>query len=530
MNAITHELKELNQRLTRKADRQINYFLACYFGCGLLLAIPYDTWVIATGVGALCLVAYYSAKLLLPHSNVYQYVLSTIMGVFMAQYIYQMHGLFEMHFLAFIGSAILITYRNWKLQIPLALVVIIHHAAFGYLQYIGYDKIYFTQLGYMSLETFLIHGFLATVIFFLCGLWAYNFKVAAEQQAAQASEIETIFHRVDEALFSYDPVIRKVLKISAASERIFGYTPSEIMHDDFDWEKIIYPDDRYIVAENEARLQSGNSLQFHYRIIHRDRSVRWVEVKLIPTLSPFGTVVRADGICKDITEKVDLEKKLSGERKLKQQQITAAVITAQENERAFLGQELHDNINPTLATAMLYIDSALADGDNRIERLKESKGFINSALNEIRDLSKSLVPHPVKAISLKDTIRDMLYHVNQMSRINVEMEFDGIDESILPDKLKLTLYRILQEQVNNILKHAQAQTIIVQLSEEDGTLQLTIKDDGIGFDVTQARDGVGLQNITSRTDLFNGNVIINSSPGEGCELIVRFNNSSLRTV
>src|SRR5436853_4215271 len=102
--------------------------------------------MIAIGSGGLCLIAYYSAKKVLPDSNLYQYVLSGVLGVFMAQFIYQMHGLFEMHFFAFIGSAILITYQNWKLQIPMLLVVVIHHIAFGYLQNAGVENIYFFPL------------------------------------------------------------------------------------------------------------------------------------------------------------------------------------------------------------------------------------------------------------------------------------------------------------------------------------------------------------------------------------------------
>lgn len=107
----------------------------------------------------------------------------------MAQFIYQMHGLFEMHFIAFIGSAILITYQNWKLQIPLAALVIVHHASFGYLQYIGYDKVYFTQLDYMTLQTFIIHGILATIVFFICGLWAYQMKLLNERQIQQTYDM-----------------------------------------------------------------------------------------------------------------------------------------------------------------------------------------------------------------------------------------------------------------------------------------------------------------------------------------------------
>jgi signal transduction histidine kinase len=172
-----------------KSDRLMNYFLICFFISGLLLALFYDTWFVAIGVGGLSLLAYYSTRLLLPRSNGYQYMVSAVFGIFMAQFIYQMHGLFEMHFIAFIGSAILVTYQNWKLQIPLAAVVIVHHAAFGYMQYIGYDKIYFTQLDYMTLQTFIIHGTLATVIFFICGLWAFQLKKLNEQQVEQNFEM-----------------------------------------------------------------------------------------------------------------------------------------------------------------------------------------------------------------------------------------------------------------------------------------------------------------------------------------------------
>ena len=176
-------------QIKHKSDRLMNYFLVSFFITGLLLAFFYDTWLIAIGVGSLSLLAYYSTRFLLPRTNAYQYMVSAVFAIFMAQFIYQMHGLFEMHFIAFVGSAILVTYQNWKLQIPLAAVVIVHHASFGYLQYIGYDKIYFTQLDYMTLQTFIIHGILATVIFFICGLWAFQLKKLNEHQVEQNFEM-----------------------------------------------------------------------------------------------------------------------------------------------------------------------------------------------------------------------------------------------------------------------------------------------------------------------------------------------------
>jgi len=177
------------QEVRERSDKLMNYFLISYFLVGLVFAIYFDTWLIAFGVGGLSLIAYYSAKIGLPDSDLYQYVLSVVLGIFMAQYIYQLHGLFEMHFFAFIASAILITYQNWKLQIPLAVVVIIHHAVFGYLQDVGFDKVYFTQLDYFSLQTFIIHVLLAAIVFFICGLWAYQLKKYNEIQISQTIEM-----------------------------------------------------------------------------------------------------------------------------------------------------------------------------------------------------------------------------------------------------------------------------------------------------------------------------------------------------
>jgi len=172
----------------KRADSLINYFLIGFFLTGLILAIFYGTWLIAFGVGGLCLAAYYLCKIGLPNSNLYQYILSMVLGIFMAQYIYQMHGMFEMHFFAFIGSAILITYQNWKLQIPMMLVVVIHHATLSYLQNSGIDKIYFSQTDF-DLQTFIIHTLLAAVIFFICGLWAYQLKKYSEKYIHQSMQV-----------------------------------------------------------------------------------------------------------------------------------------------------------------------------------------------------------------------------------------------------------------------------------------------------------------------------------------------------
>jgi signal transduction histidine kinase/CheY-like chemotaxis protein len=175
----------------------MNYFLIGFFFTGIYLAHYFNTYSIAFGVGGLCLVAYYSVKLLLPKSDLYQYVLSVVIGLFMAQYIYQMHGLFEMHFFAFISCAILITYQKWQLQLPLFIFVGLHHAVFNYLQYTGDTTIYFTRLDYLDLNTFFIHITLTAIIVFICGLWSYQLKKYTEIQITQSTKMAVLQKEAD---------------------------------------------------------------------------------------------------------------------------------------------------------------------------------------------------------------------------------------------------------------------------------------------------------------------------------------------
>lgn len=180
------EKKDAFREINAKADKIMSAALLVYFAFGLLLAPVYDTWFIALTVGGICVAAYFITKLLLPNTNVYQYVISGAFAIFSAQFIYQMHGLFEMHFFFFVGSAMLITFRNWKLIIPLLLLTVVHHAAFAWLQYSGMREIYFTQLDYMDLQAFLFHAGLAGVIMGICGYWAYDLERATVAEALKA--------------------------------------------------------------------------------------------------------------------------------------------------------------------------------------------------------------------------------------------------------------------------------------------------------------------------------------------------------
>ena len=197
---ITCPTHAFELEVKERSDRLMNFFLPFYFITGLGLAGFYGTWLIAIGVGGISLIAYYSVKLLLRKSTLYQYVLSTVFGIFTAQFIYQMRGMIEMHFFAFIGSALLITYQRWKLQIPITIVVVVYHGFLGDLQNISYSQVHFPQADYFDTQTFIIHILLAAIVFFICGLWSYQLRLYNQHHVLQAIKMKELEKETEVAL------------------------------------------------------------------------------------------------------------------------------------------------------------------------------------------------------------------------------------------------------------------------------------------------------------------------------------------
>jgi signal transduction histidine kinase len=225
----------------------------------------------------------------------------------------------------------------------------------------------------------------------------------------------------------------------------------------------------------------------------------------------------------DITEQVRLKEKLKAERKARQKEITSAVITAQENERRNIGIELHDNINQVLASARLYLDLAKEKNDKQELLINETGSLINRAIDEIRALSHSLVPPSLEDISLSGALREMTHILSVATGLRIVRNIEEIEEDAISYQLRLAIYRVVQEQLNNIIRHARAHTVWIHLQKKDSFLYLTVKDDGRGFDPAKRSGGVGLMNMKTRVSLFSGSFQISSSPGNGCVLSVSFN-------
>lgn len=222
----------------------------------------------------------------------------------------------------------------------------------------------------------------------------------------------------------------------------------------------------------------------------------------------------------NITEKIRLEEKLEEERKLKQKEINEAMITVQERERNEISTELHDNVNQQLTVAMMYIASAQQKCTDGADLLKQSSGFILNAIEEIRKLSQILVTPLIKHFGLSKAIESLVEDISAVNTLQIDLTADVFYEEDIKYDFKLSIFRMVQEQMNNIIKHAKATNVNIELMRNNQMVYLKIADNGVGFDASQQAKGIGLYNIHSRANLYNGIVDIQTSPGNGCGIYI----------
>jgi PAS domain S-box-containing protein len=315
----------------------------------------------------------------------------------------------------------------------------------------------------------------------------------------------------------------KTIFVNSKLCEILGYDEEEILG------KEIY---QFIDEESQEAAKSGMKLRKHGESGQGDFKYRTkagtqvtANISANPIFDDDGKYIGALAMVTDITEKVKLQKELQEEHIRSQHELMKAVVDAQEKERAGIGAELHDNVNQLLATSRLYINICIARPGNNKESLLKSQEYVSEAIEELRRLSHALVgPTQDRIMGLVPSIQDLILDVSNTKNINIDFNYSTFREERNEVGLKLVVYRIVQEQINNVLKHANASEIKIDLKKSGKDLVLIIQDNGKGFDTAERRKGIGLQNIHNRAKLYDGTVQINSSPGKGCEMIIKFKN------
>lgn len=287
----------------------------------------------------------------------------------------------------------------------------------------------------------------------------------------------------------------------------------------------IHPEDRLRAEEIMGYILLGtdqDTFELEYRFRKDDDTYCYVYDRGVIIRNAQGNPTRMIGAAQDVTERKRLEQELLQNELERQKAINQATVDTQEQERSEIGKELHDNVNQVLTTTKLYLDLAATNHELKDELIRKSNLNILSVINEIRQLSRSLMDPSIGDLGLIDTIQDLIENINLTRKIHVQLNADRKAEKLLDKKQKLTVFRIIQETLNNVIRHAQAKSASIHFKILKSNMELTIEDDGIGFHPASVKKGAGLKNIQNRIYLVNGTQTIHSAPGKGCKITIKF--------
>jgi PAS domain S-box-containing protein len=414
--------------------------------------------------------------------------------------------------------------------------------------------LYSTQFGVALLITTIIILFISAIIPSCIYINRVNKKLAIEinersrlnrQVAAFNQELENKVEQKritlikNERLFrsmiehSVDVVIitginGKVKYISPSVAKVLGLEPAEVINSS--GLDIIHPDYQSIIREAHKNLEISPDEIKHFtiQVRNKDGHYLWIDGSMVNLLhddSVKGVVTNFHDITDFVTaeeEKRKLENHLWEEKISNQRKSLEAMIQGEEKQKKAIGMELHDNINQILASTSLYLDLALTRPTMSEEMIRKSKQQIITAINEIRSLSKELVPYHFEQVNIKESIVDFLENLKQTKGIQYELKISEEALYRISKEQQVSIFRILQEQLNNIMKYAKASCIEIIIAKSENIIYFQTKDDGQGFNLNEKRAGIGLNNIKNRVDLLNGNLQIETAPGKGCAMKISF--------
>jgi len=207
-----------------------------------------------------------------------------------------------------------------------------------------------------------------------------------------------------------------------------------------------------------------------------------------------------------------------------------AMISGQEAERKRIASDLHDSLGVLLSTVQMQFNSFASHNGKlqQSEQYGKANALLDEACTEVRKIAHNMMPGSLLKLGLVPAIQDMCRKLNKDDQLQII--FEPYDQNRrFKETAEITIYRLIQEMLNNIIKHAQANEVIVQLMNDNGNLNITVEDNGIGFNVPEAlkNGGLGLKSIESRVQYLNGKLDIQSESGKGTSITVEIKRNSL---
>lgn len=287
------------------------------------------------------------------------------------------------------------------------------------------------------------------------------------------------------------------------------------------WSECIHSEDRLRCLEvHRTACVARQAFTQEYRLKRADGHYRWIADTGVPELMPNGDLAGYIGTCTDITERKQDE--------LVRQHLTSRLLTMQDEERRRVAAELHDGLGQSLSIirnrAMISLRDNIPEGVVR-EQLREISATAAEAMVEVRQIAHNLRPFELDRLGLVAAIEAMIQRVSESTSIVLSANLEQIDGMLSPEA-ETSVYRIVQESLNNVIKHSRATAARIEIRKNGNLVAVSMMDNGIGIPVSSPGNhgrksgGVGLAGIAERVRALGGSFQIDSQPDEGTRLTV----------
>jgi len=315
---------------------------------------------------------------------------------------------------------------------------------------------------------------------------------------------------------------------NSAIEVITGYSMAEVLGRDWSF---LDGQETDLASREAIHAALQSKRPFHGEILsyRKDGSVFWSELSITPVFGENGQTTQFVGVLHDITARKEDERALR-EQARRIEVLSRHLLATQEEMRRRLAADLHDRTSPNLAAVMINLgilteSLAISGPDEITERLEDTRALIEDTTASIRDISAELRPSLLDYAGLVPAMESYAQHFRRRSGIAVSILPPGSPIQLEPG-LESGLFRIFQEALTNVAKHAGASNIKVHIAQDRCCTEFSVSDDGIGFDIVPlgtapSACGLGLVNMKEMVEFMGGSFTLESSPGNGTSILVR---------
>jgi len=354
--------------------------------------------------------------------------------------------------------------------------------------------------------------------------------------AQKNQELDAIVHTAPDIIFSrHSNGMRDYI-----SSRFYEYTGAPVGSAvGVGWLEFMHADDRERSLEHWLRcVQNGEAYETEYRLRNADGRYRWFRARAVPLRDPHGAIVKWYGTCSDIHDSKLLEQSIRENavelermvdlRTIELRRLSSRLMTMQDEERRRIAREIHDGLGQELAAAKMILDGILSKDSSPTMRqaAADSSTLVDRAIKQVRTISHLLHPPLLDEVGLVSALRWYLEGLSERSGIEIHLEVDPPDLGRLKAELETAIFRIIQEALTNMFRHSGARNGRVSLTEREGNVMVTVRDDGKGIEeqIVQFRPdsvGVGIGGMKQRVTELGGRLrLANANPGTIVEVVI----------